>query len=121
MAKKLTLALLLGLSTTVAFAGFQGNSNHSRKGGFTQRITIKQALSEKDDTMVTLVGNISRQVDKDKYIFTDGTDEIKIEVDRKVWGGLNVGPQDKIRILGKLDNEVLEKADIDVIRIEKAN
>lgn len=125
--KKLTLALLLGLSTTAAFAGFNGNGNH--KGGhnggftqdFTQQITVKQALAEKDNTIVTLVGNISRQIDKDDYIFTDGTGEIKIEIDRKVWDGLNVGSQDKIRILGKLDNDAFDKPDIDVIRIEKAN
>ena len=28
---------------------------------------------------------------------------------KRVWNGLNVGPQDKIRVYGKLDNEPFEK------------
>ena len=41
--------------------------------------------------------------------FTDGTDQIKLEIKNRVWNGLNVGPQDKIRVYGKLDNEMFEK------------
>jgi len=98
MMKKLALATLLALSTSAAFAGFNGNT---AQGGFQG-------------------GNITQQIDGDEYIFTDGTDQIKLEIKNRVWNGLNVGPQDKIRVYGKLDNEIFEKPELEVISVEKA-
>ncbi|OOF63976.1 YgiW/YdeI family stress tolerance OB fold protein [Rodentibacter sp. Ppn85] len=122
--KKLTLATLLAIATSTAFAGFNGNGN-TAQGGFKQSamqaISVKQALSEKDNSMVTLVGSITQQIGKDDYLFTDGSAQIKVEIKDRVWNGLNVGPQDKIRISGKLDNEAFEKAEIEVYSIEKVN
>ena len=69
--------------------------------------------------MITLVGNITQQIDGDEYVFTDGTDQIKLEIKKRVWNGLNVDPSDKVKVYGKLDNEAFEKADLEVLRIEK--
>ncbi|OOF48373.1 YgiW/YdeI family stress tolerance OB fold protein [Rodentibacter trehalosifermentans] len=122
--KKLTLATLLAIATSTAFAGFNGNAN-TAQGGFKQApaqvISVKQALSEKDNTMLSLVGNITQQIDKDDYLFTDGSAQIKVEIKDRVWNGLNVGPQDKVKITGKLDNDAFEKAEVDVYSIEKVN
>ena len=82
---------------------------------------MKQALSAKDNSMVTLVGKITQQIDDDEYLFTDGSAQIKVEIKNRVWNGLNVGPQDKIRISGKLDNEAFERAEVEVYSVEKAN
>lgn len=46
--------------------------------------------------------------------------QIKLEIKNRVWNGLNVGPQDKIRVYGKLDNEAFDKAELEVISVEKA-
>ncbi|MBF0751006.1 MULTISPECIES: YgiW/YdeI family stress tolerance OB fold protein [Pasteurellaceae] len=122
--KKLTLAALLTIATSTAFAGFSGNANTAQGGfqqGAVQVISVKQALSARDNSIVTLVGNISQQIDDDEYLFTDGTARIKVEIKNRVWNGLNVGPQDKIRITGKLDNEAFEKAEVEVFSVEKAN
>ncbi len=120
--KKFALATILALSTTSAFAGF--NSNTTPNGGFqsgTQSaISVKQALQAADNSMITLVGNITQQIDDDEFVFTDGTAQIKVEIKRRAWNGLNVGPNDKIRISGKLDNEAFEKAELEVYRVEKA-
>lgn len=116
--KKLALATLLALSTSAAFAGFNGNT--AQGGNQGQQLTVKQALSAKDNSMITLVGNITQQIDGDEYLFTDGTDQIKLEIKNRVWNGLNVGPQDKIRVYGKLDNEMFEKPELEVISVEKA-
>ena len=106
--KKFALATILALSTTSAFAGFNGNT------------TPKQALKAADNSMITLEGNITQQIDDDEFLFTDGTAQIKVEIKRRAWNGLNVGPNDKIRISGKLDNEAFEKAELEVYRVEKA-
>ena len=120
--KKFALATLLALSTSAAFAGFNGNN---AQGGFQggnqgQQLTVKQALSAQDNSMITLVGQITQQIDNDDYIFTDGTDQIKVEIKNRVWNGLNVGPQDKIRIYGKLDNEPFDRPEVEVLSVEKA-
>ena len=121
--KKFALATILALSTASAFAGFNGNNtpNGGFKSGGQSVITVKQALNAADNSMVTLVGNISQQIDDDEFLFTDGTAQIKVEIKRRAWNGLDVGPNDKIRINGKLDNEAFEKAEIEVYRVEKAN
>ena len=69
--KKLALATLLALSTSAAFAGFNGNT---AQGGFHggdqgQQLTVQQALSAKDNSMITLVGNITQQIKGDKISF----------------------------------------------------
>lgn len=122
MMKKFALATPLALSTSAAFAGFNGNN---AQGGFQggnqgQQLTVKQALSAQDNSMITLVGQITQQIDNDDYIFTDGTDQIKVEIKNRVWNGLNVGPQDKIRIYGKLDNEPFDRPEVEVLSVEKA-
>lgn len=121
--KKFALATLFALATASAFADF--NSNNTQAGGFQQTapaaISVKQAMSATDNSMITLEGNITQQIDDDEFWFTDGTGQIKVEIERHVWNGLNVGPNDKVRIFGKLDNEMFEKAELEVLRIEKAN
>ena len=120
--KKFALATLFALATTSAFADFNTNT---QVGGFQQTapeaISVKQAMSAADNSMITLEGNITQQIDDDEFWFTDGTGQIKVEIERHVWNGLNVGPNDKVRIFGKLDNEMFEKAELEVLRIEKAN
>ena len=108
--KKFALATIFALATTSAFAGFNGGNT---QGGF------QQALSAADNSMITLVGNITQQIDDDEFWFSDGTGQIKVEIERHVWNGLNVDPSDKVKVYGKLDNEAFEKADLEVLRIEK--
>ena len=43
----------------------------SKAGDQGQQLTVKQALSAKDNSMITLVGNITQQIDGDEYVFTD--------------------------------------------------
>ena len=112
--KKFALATIFALATTSAFAGFNGGNT---QGGFQQ--ATPSALSAADNSMITLVGNITQQIDDDEFWFTDGTGQIKVEIERHVWNGLNVDPSDKVKVYGKLDNEAFEKADLEVLRIEK--
>lgn len=120
--KKFALATLLALSTSTAFAGFNSNGNN---GGYQQAagktISVKQALSAADNSMVTLEGNITQQTGDDDYLFQDATGQIKVEIKNRVWNGLNISANDKVRISGKLDNEAFERAEVEVYSIQKAN
>ena len=72
--KKFALATLLALSTSAAFAGFTGNNAQSgfQGGNQGQQLTDTRAFSAKDDSLISLVGKITKQVDGDEYLFTDG-------------------------------------------------
>ena len=112
MMKKFALATLLALSTSAVFAsntGFQG-----------QQLTVKQALSAQDGSVISLVGNITQQLDDDEYVFTDGSDQIKVDIRNRAWRGLNVGPQDKIRVYGRVDNDAFQRTEVEVFSVEKA-
>lgn len=122
MKKAIALTALLTLSTA-AFAGF--NDHADQKGGFQdngqyQVNTVAQALKAKDDTPVTLTGNIVKRAnDHDEFIFRDKTGEILIEVDDNAWNGQNVDSNDTITIEGKVDTNRHKPSEVDVYRITK--
>ena len=120
--KKFALATLLALSTSAAFAGFNGNNAQVgfQGGNQVQQLTVKQALSAQDGSVVSLVGNITQQLDDDEYVFTDGSDQIKVDIRNRAWRGLNVGSQDKIRVYGRVDNDAFQRTEVEVFRVEKA-
>ena len=120
--KKFALATLLALSTSAAFAGFNGNNAQVgfQGGNQAQQLTVKQALSAQDGSVISLVGNITQQLDDDEYVFTDGSDQIKVDIRNRAWRGLNVGSQDKIRVYGRVDNDAFQRTEVEVFRVEKA-
>ncbi|TCP93380.1 uncharacterized protein (TIGR00156 family) [Cricetibacter osteomyelitidis] len=121
MKKLLSIIALFAISSS-AMAGFNSNEQNQTSGGFVaqpEKITVAQALKAKDDTYVTLDGVIIKQLKDDDYLFQDDTGSIKVEIDDDVWQGQNIGPHDKIRITGELDNDWNEKANIDVQRLQR--
>lgn len=125
--KKLLLSSVLALS--LFGAGFQGGTNnaaggHGGYGGFTGpqaqgANTVAGALKAWDDTMVTLRGNILRQVGHEKYEFKDSTGTIILDIDDDEWYGVSVGPNDVVEIYGEVDAEIYRKNQVDVKSIRK--
>ncbi|MBP3224653.1 MAG: NirD/YgiW/YdeI family stress tolerance protein [Campylobacter sp.] len=107
------------LSAVCAFAlakgGFVGNDGSS-KGEFVEygaksyRVTsVKEAKDLRDDTKVTLVGNIKKRLNNDdKYLFVDKSGaSITVDIDDDDWNGLVVSPDTKIRIVGEVDKDLV--------------
>ena len=129
--KKILLSSVLVLS--LFGAGFQDAKTPANQGnyggnygGFTGpqaqgANTVAGALKAWDDTMVTLKGNIIRQVAHEKYEFKDSTGIIIVEIDDDKWYGLSVGPNDVVEIYGEVDSEIYRKNEIDVKFIKKVN
>ncbi|OOH87741.1 hypothetical protein BMT54_09380 [Pasteurellaceae bacterium 15-036681] len=135
--KAIILSTLLAMSaTSMAQGGFQdGNKTpeapkgkpemrkHFQPGGFYDESkvvrTAQDALNAADDTPVLIEGHITKQVDKNDFIFKDanGT-EIQIEVNRKAWKGQTITPNDKIEIRGEVDKD-WGKTEIEVKQITK--
>ncbi|QBQ64380.1 NirD/YgiW/YdeI family stress tolerance protein [Actinobacillus indolicus] len=111
MKKYLVLSTLVA---SVALVGCSNNNNTQQVFGANvpaTTISVKQALSARDDSYVTVEGNIISQVDDDEYILADTSGQIRVEIDNHIWQGQNVSKNDKVRIYGEIDSE-LNKAEL---------
>ena len=87
------------LLATAATAGFVG------EGPPLQKVTVKNAQTLHDDTELVLEGYLVKQLGHETYLFRDKTGTLEVEIDDKDFRGLNVSPQDRIRIYGEVDHE----------------
>lgn len=112
-------ALMLAFPAQAAFN--DGSNNYG--GGFSgpgsmNASTVQAAKKMRDDSKVTLTGNIVQRIGGDKYIFRDATGEITIEIDDKDFRGQNVTPQNLVRIFGEVEKEFGSGVEIDVKRLD---
>ena len=68
-------------------------------------MTVEQAKSARDDSIVTVTGRVVSRVTDDDYMFRDQTGEIMVEIDDHVWRGQKVTPESQVRISGEVDHE----------------
>lgn len=115
------LAIVLGFSVN-AFAkgGFQGPQ--APMGGYTgpsaAAMSVAEAKELRDDSPVVLVGKITKSLGGEKYLFTDGTETVTIEIDNEDWNGLSVSDKDTVEIRGEVDKG-FTSYEIDVDSIAK--
>lgn len=103
--------------------GFSGPSaTQSQAGGFQgpngSVTTVESAKSLRDDTWVTLRGNIVERISDDLYVFKDASGTINVDIDHKRWNGVTVTPQDVVEIQGEVDKD-WNSVEIDVKQITK--
>ncbi|GGI18196.1 MAG: NirD/YgiW/YdeI family stress tolerance protein [Oxalicibacterium faecigallinarum] len=67
-----------------------------------------------DDQQVILRGYLTRQIAKEKYMFSDGTGEIRVDIDDKHLRGLPVSEKTKVELHGEVEKDFLESPEIDV-------
>lgn len=124
----LTLALMLGVSGAAVAKCDCKDCGKNLMGGYVDSAdqknmtisTVQSVAGLKDGDMVTLEGKITKRIKKDKYIFADKTGNIRVEIDKKVWRGQNVTPDDMIMITGEIDKDD-DRTTIDVERLLKKN
>lgn len=126
--KKILIAsvfvLTAALSVSVSAAGFNGPVSAQNAGGFKgpglQTSTVKQAMSFSDDTPVVLIGKIERSLGDEKYLFTDKTGSVTVEIDNDDWRGVTVTPNDTIVIEGEVDKDFFKtEIDVDIVTLKK--
>lgn len=79
--------------------------------------TIEEVKKLRDDTPVTLIGIIERQLGGERYMFVDNTGYIIIEIDERLWQGNIISETDKVQITGELDKD-FNRIEIDVSNIK---
>lgn len=100
-------ALCLGASVAQAqYVGPSTTLNYKNVGEI-----IKNPV---DDTVVVLSGHLLRKVGKEKYIFSDGSAEIRVEIDTKLFPATPVSDKTKVQITGEVEKEFMSSPEIDV-------
>ncbi|WP_296026083.1 NirD/YgiW/YdeI family stress tolerance protein [uncultured Aggregatibacter sp.] len=113
MKHAITLTTLLMVSSDL-FAGFRNvNELDSRL------VTVQAVKSMEAHSVVALEGRLVRQIDDDEFIFRDATGEIKVGVGDYAWNGINITPNDRVRIEGAVDKGFIMPTTIDVYQIRK--
>lgn len=67
-----------------------------------------------DDHPVVLDGHLVKKVGNEKYLFSDGSAEIRVEIDREHFPSTPITEKTKVRIRGELENDFLQSPEIDV-------
>lgn len=89
------VALSLGLAAA-AQAQFTGPSR-------TETVTVTAAQSMGFGRYVTLEGSIVAHLREDLYVFRDETGEITVEIGGEQFRGRQIGPNDRVRLMGEID------------------
>lgn len=108
-------ALMLTLLSVAALIGPLASARYTGPSAMPTYKSVAGVLKNPvDDAHVTLQGHIIKQISKDKYLFSDGTAKITVEIDRKYFPATPVNAKTKIEIRGEVDKDVGRKPEIDV-------
>ncbi|EMF0718962.1 YgiW/YdeI family stress tolerance OB fold protein [Citrobacter freundii] len=127
MKKLAAMVAVMALCSAPVLAAQQGGfsgptATQSQSGGFVgpngSSTTVESAKSLRDDTWVTLRGNIVERISDDLYLFKDATGTVNVDIDHKRWNGVTVTPQDVVEIQGEVDKD-WNSVEIDVKQITK--
>lgn len=68
-----------------------------------------------DDMEVTLEGTLSKRLSKNKYMFSDGVAEIRVEIDPKHFPvSTLISEKTRVRLHGDIEKDFMESPEIDV-------
>lgn len=114
---------ILAVSALALFLGLSGNSIAQQPaGGFTgpstASISVADALKLGDDAPVVLTGKITKNLGGQKYLFTDETGSVTVEIGKRDWNGNSVNENDIVEISGEVDKDLMS-FEIDVDSVNK--
>ncbi len=132
MLRKSVIFLACGLIVNTAFAtenhhsiAFSAENQHPTSSGFVGpdaggAVSVKELLTHaQDNTRVVLTGHIIKRVSHDKYVFTDSTAEVLVEIDHKNMPLEQITPKTLVKLYGKVDRDHFPaKIEIDVKAVE---
>jgi uncharacterized protein (TIGR00156 family) len=104
----------------LALTLFTANAQQSGgyKGPGAAVISVEEAKNLHDDAPVILQGKIVRFLGDEKYLFSDDSGNITIEIDNRIWGMLSVDHNDLVEISGEIDRDY-RKIEVEVSTIKK--
>jgi uncharacterized protein (TIGR00156 family) len=102
----------------LTFVGSLVSAQEGFRGPGPDVVTVDVAKGLRDDYPVALRGKIERFLGDEKYLFTDETGSIIVEIDNRLWHGLSVDQNDTVEIIGEIDRG-FTRTEIEVSSIKK--
>ncbi|WP_343682900.1 NirD/YgiW/YdeI family stress tolerance protein [Acinetobacter baylyi] len=118
--RKLIFSTSVVATVVLSSSAFAGKDDHLIVQEAAKNVVnVQQIAKLKDETGVTLTGQITKHIKSDHYEFKDTTGVINLEIDDDLWraAGLKVG--DHVRAVGEVDTHRYKPTDIEVVKIEK--
>jgi uncharacterized protein (TIGR00156 family) len=83
-------------------------------------LSVAQAKTLADDSMVQLKGHIVRAMGDEKYEFKDQTGNIVVEIDHELWQGKALQSNQLVTLIGEvdIDHTPLKSVKIDVKQVQ---
>jgi uncharacterized protein (TIGR00156 family) len=69
--------------------------------------SVQDALDARIGAYMTLEGYITHHLREDYYRFTDGVNEIRVEIPGSVFAGRPIGPNDRVRLRVEVDRGLI--------------
>jgi len=125
MIKKKIIFLALLNSLMMASIAFADQKEIISRPGFAGpdaggEMSVKDLLANSQDNIrVILKGYVTKRISHDKYVFTDNTAEIAVEIDNKNMPLEQITPKTLVRLYGKVDKDYFpSKIEVDVKSVE---
>jgi len=117
--KIVTLSAVAALAVTGAFAGatlaqYTGPSA-SKPAATVRYANVAEILKNPvEDVRVRLQGQLVRKIGNEKYLFSDGTGEIRVDIDDERFPASKIDEKTKVSIEGEVEKDFLQSPEIDV-------
>ena len=105
MKKNILAAFFISLGLGVSTLSLAQNNTHTSLNQAAKTTVSEILASGKKDQLVSLKGQISRQLGSEKYMLTDDTGVIQIEIDQKLSQLLPITPPVEVEVFGEVDKE----------------
>ena len=107
--------LIAGVAACILLAGSAQAQYVGPTAGPTAPGNVAAILKNPvDDQAVELRGHLLRKVGKEKYTFSDGTAEIRVDIDDKVFMNRKIDAKTQVEIRGEVEKDFMESPEIDV-------
>lgn len=118
--KKLIFRVSVLTAVVLSSNAFAGKDDHVIIQEAAKNIaTVQQVAKMKDETGVTLTGQITKHIKSDHYEFKDNSGTISLEIDDDIWRTADLKVGDHVRLVGEVDTHRYKPTDIEVVKIEK--
>lgn len=113
---KTTLALLAASAIAISATAYaeQPVNQAALSNTQTTPVTVTQAKSLKDNSKVTLKGQVVRSLGNEKYEFKDATGTIVADIDDELWKGQPISNTAVVTLVGEIDHDSFPKKTVEV-------
>lgn len=113
--KKFLYLAVLATASSAALLSAPANAQYTGPSAEPAYKSVKEILANPvDDKDVTLKGHVLKKVSNEKYTFSDGTGEIRVEIDNDILPTTPIDDKTKVEIRGELEKDFMESPEIDV-------